>query len=176
MSEEEISNTARTPGPSLLVPLSLAFTAIAAIGATAAAVASLQLGWAPWAMFIGWVAYFTRPTSWREGAATGLCLWLGIVMGALATLALGAMMPVAGNPALALGLVVFPVAFLVVSMRMIPGVDNLLAWFLGMIAFFAAHPELSIIAILELGGAGSLGILTGRLVQVAQARLLPHPA
>lgn len=160
----------------LITSESSGFTAIAAVGATTAAVTSLQLGLAPWAMFIGWVAYFTRPTSWREGVASGLCLWLGIAMGALAVLALGAMTPVVGNPVLALAFIVFPIAFFVVSMRMIPGIDNLLAWFLGMIAFFAAHPEPSIIPIMELGGAGSLGILTGRLVQVAQIRFLASRA
>lgn len=160
----------------LITGVSSGFTAIAAVGATVAAVTSLQLGLAPWAMFIGWVAYFTRPTSWRAGVASGLCLWLGIAMGALATLALGAISPLVLNPALALALIVFPVAFLVISMRMIPGVDNLLAWFLGMIAFFAAHPEPSVVAVLELGGTGSLGILTGRFVQLAQGKLLPSGA
>lgn len=158
----------------LVTGASTGFTAIAAAGATTAAVTSLLLGLAPWAMFIGWVAYFTRPTSWREGGITGLCLWLGVAVGALAALAVGAMTPVVGNPALTLALIVFPVAFFVVSMRMIPGINNLLAWFLGMIAFFAAHTEPSVIAIVELGGAGSIGILTGRLVQVAQVRFLPN--
>lgn len=169
MSYREISTTAQAAGASPFLPHSMAFTTIAALGATIAAVISLQLGLAPWAMFIGWVAYFTRPTSWRVGLATGLCLWLGISLGALATLVLGMMAPVLGNAAFAV--IVFAIASLVVSMRKMPAINNILAWFLGLIAFFAAHPEPSMIAVLELGGAASLGILTGRLVQTAQVRL-----
>ena len=42
----------------------------------AAAIALFAL--ALWAMFVGWVAYFTRLTSAGQGLCSGICLWLGI--------------------------------------------------------------------------------------------------
>lgn len=100
--------------------LTVAISTVAAIAAFGSAV----LGLAPWAMFVGWVAYFTRPSSFLEGAQTGLSLWLGIGAGALAMLAIGGLMPIMGP--IALLLIVFIVAVIVVSMRLVPVVNNTL--------------------------------------------------
>src|SRR5687767_2339119 len=115
----------------------LAFSAIPAGIAASAAFTSLHLGFAPWAMFIGWVAYFTRPVSGLQGLRTWFCLLGGILAGAASVLGLDTLAPVVGS--LALPLIVFVVAMVVVSMRAVRSLDNILAWFLGMIAFFAAH-------------------------------------
>ena len=148
------------------------FSAIAAAVASAAAFTSLSLGFAPWAMFIGWVAYFTRPTSAPQGVFNWLCLTSGLLFGAGAVLALQTLTPVMGPFALAL--VVFIVATIVVSMRAIRTLDNIPAWFLGLIAFFASHVEPALGAIAELAGAGALGSAAGWISQRLQARLAAH--
>ncbi|WP_354347115.1 DUF1097 domain-containing protein [Phyllobacterium ifriqiyense] len=47
----------------------------------------MTLGFAPWAMFVGWVVYFTRPTSARDGTASWLCLLFGLVSDTIAVFA-----------------------------------------------------------------------------------------
>jgi hypothetical protein len=149
----------------------VAFTGIAAAVAAAAAFSSLTLGLAPWAMFIGWVAYFTRPTSAPAGAASWLCLVLGLVLGAIAVASLRALTPALGPAAIAV--VVFVVGMIVISMRATPVLDNVLAWFLGLIAFFASHLEPGFEAVAELGGASALGGVAGWAAQALQRRLTP---
>ncbi|TCU18214.1 DUF1097 domain-containing protein [Rhizobium sullae] len=146
----------------------LGFGAIAAAVASTAAFTSLHLGIAPWAMFIGWVAYFTRPISARQGIYTWLCVLCGLAFGAAAVLALQGLMPIMGS--FALFVVVFAVAMVVVSMRAVRALDNIPAWFLGLIAFFASHAEPSLAAISELAGAGALGTAAGWASQRLQGR------
>lgn len=151
--------------PSLIF---LGFGAIAAAIASTAAVTSLHLGLVPWAMFIGWVAYFTRPVSTRQGFYTWICVLSGLSFGAAATLALQRLMPMMGS--LALFVVVFTVAIIVVSMRTVRVLDNTLAWFLGLIAIFASHAEPSVITIMELAGAAAIGTAAGWASQRLQGR------
>lgn len=146
----------------------LGFGAIAAIVASTAAVASLQLGLAPWVMFIGWVAYFTRPTSANQAVRTGLCVLGGLVFGAISVLAVQALTPIIGT--LALFPVVFIVAMVVVSMRAISALDNIPSWFLGMIAFFAAHQEPALPAVLQLASAAVIGVVAAWGSQRLQGR------
>jgi hypothetical protein len=146
----------------------LAFGGIAALTASAAATGSLLLGFAPWAMFIGWVAWFTRPVSLRQGFATWLSLLGGLALGALAVLSLRSLTPSFG--VFALGLVVFVVALAVVSMRAVRLLDNIPAWFLGLIAYFAAHLEPAFASIAELGATAAIGIGGGWVSQTLQRR------
>ncbi len=147
------------------------FTAIAAAIAAIAAFASAFLTLAPWAMFVGWVTFFTNPASFRQALFSAICLWLGIGLGAVATMALGALTPALGP--YSLPLVVFIVASVVVSMRALPVIGNMLAWFLGLITFFASHSDPSLIAIGELSAAGTLGICAGWGAQALQKRFAP---
>ena len=71
----------------------------------------------------------------------------------------------------ALPLVVFAVAMLVVSLRSLRVMNNIVAYFLGLIAWFAAHLEPSLESFAELGGAGALGTCAGWLSHAAQQRL-----
>ena len=146
----------------------IVFTVIASAIAAAAAFGSAFLQLAPWAMFVGWVTCFTQPTSARQGLFSGISLWLGLATGAIASVALGALVPTMGLNAVFV--VVFAVACVVVSMRAVPVVNNILAWFLGLIAFFASHLEPSLVSIGELGSAGTLGIGAGWGAQALQTR------
>lgn len=157
------------PRPSATSALGfITFTLVAAGVAAIAAFGSLSLGLAPWAMFVGWVAYFTRPTSVRQGLANYLCLVLGLLFGVVAVLALGALTPILGRYAIAA--VVFVVASVIVSLRAVPWVNNALAWFLGLIAFFAAHLEPSLASVAELASVGALGSFAGWGAQSLQRR------
>lgn len=117
-------------------------TIIAAIIASIAAVSSAMAGIAPWVMFIGWVAFFTLPFSNRNTVKSALCLVSGFLLGIVAAICVRLLLPEFGE--LAFAAVVFPVALLVVSLRGVLPVNNVAAWFLGLIAYFASHPELTL--------------------------------
>lgn len=110
-------------------------------------------------MFAGFIAWFTRPASWRDGVSAMICLWLGIVLGAIAYVATGALIPSMGP--LALPLVVFFVAILIVGLRATSIVNNMLAWFLGMVTFFAAELGLSLEGFAHLVSATAIGGFAG---------------
>ncbi|SES47672.1 DUF1097 domain-containing protein [Rhizobium sp. NFR03] len=151
---------------------SLRFTAITAAAALTAAVAattSASLGWPVWAMFMGWVAFFTKGHSAREATFSYLCLAAGIVLGTGAVLSVGFLMPFLGP--LSFGVVVFVVAMIVVTFRAAAPVNNIPAYFLGLITFFAAHLEPSVLAVVELLSVSALGTSAAWLAHRAQARI-----
>ena len=132
-----------------------AVTAVAAAIAAAASAASLSAGLPVWAMFIGWVAFFSRGHTLRDGLINYAGVLAGIVFGMVAATAIAAIGPTLGN--MALPLVVFIVAMGVVSLRAVPVMNNVLAYFLGLISFFAAHLEPSLETGMRLGGASAIG-------------------
>lgn len=138
----------------------LATTLIAAATAAAASAASLALGLPVWAMFIGWIAFFTRGLSTRSAFENISCVALGLIIGACAALSIPVLAAMVG-PGAALPLVVFVVALLVVSLRGIPVMNNLLGYFLGLVAWFAAHMEPSFDSLAMLLIASSIGTLAG---------------
>jgi hypothetical protein len=71
----------------------------------------------------------------------------------------------------ALPVVVFVVAMIVVSLRATQTMNNIVAYFLGLIAYFASHLEPSLESFVELGGAGTLGSFAGWLSHAVQQRL-----
>jgi len=150
--------------------LFIGFTLAAAFTAALAAFASVAFALPVWAMFIGWVAYFTRGHSLRDGATNLVCVVIGIALGIGAMLSIAALQPVAGIAALPV--VVFAVAAIVVSLRAAPAINNLLGYFLGLIAFFASHLEPALATLLHLSAAGALGGLAAWLSTRMQAGLL----
>lgn len=153
-------------------PASLRFTlvtAAAAITAAAAAWASTGFGLPVWAMFVGWVAYYSRGHSARDGALNLICLLAGLAIGLLASVAIGALMPRLGTFSVAV--VVFAVAMIVVSLRALPWANNIPAYFLGLIAWFAHHAQPTLEAYAELGSAGALGSFAAWFAGSAQKRL-----
>jgi len=151
---------------------SLRFTAITAAAALTAAIAattSASLGWPVWAMFMGWVAFFTRGHSAREASFSYVCLAAGIAMGTVAVLSVGALMPLLGP--LSFGVVVFFVAMIVVTLRVAAPFNNIPAYFLGLITFFAAHLEPSMLALVELLSVSGLGTFAAWLAHRVQSRI-----
>jgi hypothetical protein len=133
----------------------LAVSVAAALTAAAAAHASTLLAIPVWAMFMGWVSYYTRGHSGRDGLVNYACLLLGIVLGLLAVMAVGVLAPSLGS--FALPIVVLMIATLVVSLRAMPLLSNIPAHFLGLITVFAAHVQPGLYVLVELGMAGAMG-------------------
>lgn len=146
----------------------LLLTAVAALTAAIAAFASLSLGWAPWIMFMGWVAYFTRPTP-TDGIQTFACVVIGLALGALATIAAGSLTPGLGTAALPV--VMFAIACLVIATRGLPMLNNLLGYFIGLITFFAAHQAPSATTMGTLAAAAAIGFAAGFVSQRLQAAI-----
>lgn len=161
-------NTAHTGQSKLMFTL---FTAVAAATAALAAGSSLLLTLPVWAMFVGWVAFFSRGLTLRDGLVNLGCVLMGIAFGMGAALSIGALAPSLGL--FALPVVVFVVAMVVVSLRATRTVNNVVAYFLGLITWFASHLEPSLESFAELGSAGALGSVAGWLSHVTQQRL-PH--
>lgn len=135
------------------------YTLISAIVAATAAGVSTALGFQAWVMFAGFIAWFTRPMPTRNGVFAVLCLWLGLGIGIAAHSATYALTPVLGG--LALPLVVFVSAIIIVGLRTTAVVDNMLGWFLGLVTFFAAHIEVAPGPLFSLLAASAIGGLAG---------------
>ena len=148
----------------------MGFTMVAAAVAASAAGASLALTLPVWAMFIGWVAFYTRGTTVRDGLENLGCVLLGMALGMGAALTIAVFRPAFGF--FALPVVVFGVAMIVVSLRAVPVLNNLLCYFLGLIAYFASHQEPSLEALSTLGSAQALGLFAGWTTHALQRRLV----
>jgi len=147
----------------------IAITAALAVTASTAAFASAMLALPTWAMFVGWVAYFTRRPSAREGLGSFACVLLGLALGCVAVLLLGGLAPTLGR--FALPAVVFVIGGTVIATRGLPILNNLLGYFLGLISFFASHLEPALGSVAELGGAAALGSVAGWIGQTLEGRV-----
>lgn len=141
-------------------------TLIASIGASIAAVVTAAIGWPVWAMFIGWVAFVTGPKTLTGASRSYLCVALGIAIGNVAAFALKQNLPIMGYYAFAP--VVFVVAILVLTLRAIPFANIIPAYWLGLIAFFAAHIPPGFNALIEMASVCALGVVTALVVHSFQ--------
>lgn len=146
-------------------------TLVAAAAAAAAAATSLALSLPVWAMFIGWIAFFTRGLNTRGAIENLACVGLGLAIGMLASLAIAGLAPAIGL-GLALPVVVFGVALVVVSLRGLPILNNLLGYFLGLVAWFAAHLEPSLESFAQMFMASTIGSVAGLLSHLIPKQLL----
>jgi Protein of unknown function (DUF1097) len=158
----------KAPPPTRFLAISGAAAIVAAAAAYASTVATIPV----WAMFMGWVAFYTRGHSTRAGVANLACLALGIALGLTASLAVGALHPQMGGAALPL--VVLLVALLVISLRAVPVLDNVLAYFLGLISVFAAHASPGLEAFAQLTAAAALGGIAAGFARAWQGRIGTH--
>jgi len=118
------------------------------------------------AMFIGWIAFFTRGITARDGLINLGCLLIGLAIGIAAGTASELLAPHLG------ALTITPVALLitvvVLSLRGLPVFNNLLSLFLGVVSFFASHLGTTLATFLELSLACALGVLAGLLASRVQ--------
>jgi hypothetical protein len=154
-----------TDRPGLYIML----TITAAIVAALAAFTSASVGLPPWAMFLGWVAYFTRQPSPVQGLQTFVCILFGLALGAAAVLSLSQLAPIIGP--IALPIIVFAVGLIVIGTRGLRIFNNLLGYFIGLITFFAAHVEPALESLAGLASANAIGVFAGWTVQAAESRV-----
>ncbi len=117
-----------------------------------------------WAMFIGWITFFTGGHTAREGAISWGCVLGGLTIGTLAGLASEHMASCLGT------LTVIPVALgvtlLVLSLKGLPVFNNVLGYFLGTVCYFASRLPPSLSTWTDLAIALSLGVVGGYLAGV----------
>lgn len=146
-------------------------TVIAAATAALAAAGSLALSLPVWAMFIGWIAFFTRVQGTRTAVENLGCVGLGMIIGMLAALAIPQLAAIVGL-GLSLPVVVFVVALVVVALRGLPVLNNLLSYFLGLVSWFAAHLDPSLESLVQLFGASIVGSVAGWVSHNLPPRIL----
>lgn len=122
-----------------------------------------------WAMFIGWISFFTRGLTFRHGGINLACVMIGVALGIAAAHALAGLTPVLGR--YAISAVVFGVTVIALSLARMPVFNNLLGIFLGLVGFFALHspPSLSTFGVLAL--AATLGATAAFLAHALQHRI-----
>ncbi|MDQ0143279.1 DUF1097 domain-containing protein [Cupriavidus necator] len=148
------------------------FHGITLIGAVVAAVTTfltLAAALPAWAMFLGWVGFNASAQTTREGVANLAAFLLGIVFGAATGLLIAWLTPRFGD--LSTPLAVFGDVVLVLSLRALPRINNPLAYFLGLISFFAAGQPPSLRLLAALAAAGVLGAIGAGIANVLQGRL-----
>ncbi|MBX4899690.1 MULTISPECIES: DUF1097 domain-containing protein [Rhizobium] len=146
------------------VPWTLITSAVAALAAWLSAMLSMEV----WVMFSGFIAWFTRPTSIKNSVSAICCLWLGILMGTLGHSIGGALGPFLGH--IGLPVVVFAVTIVIASLRTHHVLGNMLAWFLGLVTYFAAEIDHSFVSYADLGLATALGGFAGYACQELNRR------
>lgn len=112
-------------------------------------------------MFIAWVNYYLFVRDLRSSGRSLLQIGVGILMGVSIQSLSGVLSSILGGFG-------FPIAvFLLIGslayLSQIKGLNNIPAWFLGLIIFFCVHPEIDAISILELLIPVIAGFLFARL-------------
>lgn len=130
----------------------------------AATLCATLLNVAVWAMFIGWIAFFTRGVSTRDWAINMTCVFIGLGIGITAGLAGSALEPALG--VWSITLVVLMATMIILCLQVLPVINNVLAFFLGLVCFFASHLPPSLDTFVELGTASALGVSAGLMASL----------
>lgn len=115
-------------------------------GAAVALSSSLQ--WPTWVMFIAWVSYYLFGKSLRTSLMPFVQIALGIAMGVLIRLSATSLGSVAGTWGLPIAVFFFIGSLAYISRH--TKLNNIPAWFLGLIVFFGVHPPVEFVPILSL--------------------------
>lgn len=156
----------------IFAPTSIKVTLVEALITAIAAALALLGGLAIWAMFVGWIAYFTRGLDGRNGLINLACVIIGLTLG-IATASILGLIGSPGIPEQAA--VVFALGIVVLSLRFLPVVNNLLGFFLGLVAWFASHQLPSADGFAALAAAATLGTAAGWIAHSAQ-KILTRPS
>lgn len=146
-----------------------AFVGLSAVAALVATVSALLIDVPVWATFIGWIAFFSRGITARDGAINLTCVLIGLLIGMAAAFASAALTPYLG------AWTIFPVVliatFMLLSLGLLPVINNLTGFFLGLVCYFASHLPPTLDSFAELAMATALGVLGGLLASLAQKHL-----
>lgn len=142
----------------------------AVIASSAATIGSVALEVPVWAMFVGWISYFTRGLNGKQGVINLIRVVMGVALGIGAAHALAVLTPHLGD--YAISAVVLVVTGIALSLAKVPVFNNLLGYFLGLVAYFASHqpPALSSFAMLAM--AATLGAIAAFLAHGLQKRVV----
>lgn len=165
------------PQPVAQPPAAVSFHSVTVIGAVVAAVATfgtLAAALPAWAMFLGWVGYSTSGQTAREGVANLVSFLLGLGLGVGTGVVIGLLTPLLGDAATPVA--VFADVVIVLSLRSLTPINNPLAYFLGLISFFASGMEPSLTLLGMLAVAGVIGAGSAALAGYLQARVQPGAA
>lgn len=122
-----------------------------------------------WAMFVGWISFFTRGVNFKQGLINLACVMIGVMLGIGAAHALGALTPILDR--YAISVVVFAITIVALSLAKAPVFNNLLSIFLGLVAYFALHLPQSIVTLEVLALATTLGATAAFLAHSLQKHL-----
>lgn len=142
-----------------------------AFGAIGVATAS-SLAWPTWVMFIAWVSYYVFGRSLKTSGLSFMQILCGIIMGICMQLLAGLLTSIIGP----LG---FPIAvfFLIGSLTyisQIKNLNNIPAWFIGLIIFFGIHPEIAPLPLLSLLPPVIMGFIFAYLNDSAIKKIVKH--
>lgn len=126
------------------------------IASSAATISVMLLEVPVWAMFIGWISFFTRGMTLRQGLINLACLLTGMTLGIGAAHALSALTPYLGDYAITA--VVFAITVVALSLAKAPIFNNPLCFFLGLVAYFAFHQPPTLTTFAQLALAAGLGV------------------
>ncbi|CAM3947871.1 DUF1097 domain-containing protein [Bordetella muralis] len=141
----------------------------AVIASSAATLSTAALEVPVWAMFVGWISFFTRGVNLKQGAINLACVLIGLALGIGAAHAMAVLTPLLGG--YAISAVVFAVTGVALSLAKVPVFNNLLGFFLGLVAYFASHQPPSISAFTMLTVAATLGATAAFLAHALQKRI-----
>lgn len=140
-----------------------------AVASVAATLCVLVLGVPVWVMFVGWISYFTRGFTLRQGVLNLASVWVGLLLGIGAALLMAGLNPFFGS--YTISVVVMLVAMIALSLAKMPLINNLLGFFLGLVTYFASHLAPSLAAFTELAVATTLGAIAAWLAHTLQLKL-----
>ena len=136
------------------------------VACLAATVCALLIDVPVWAMFIGWIAFFTRGITARDGAINLACVLIGLAIGIAAGATAVALAPYLG--AWSITPLVLVVTLIVLSLQVLPVINNVLAFFLGVAGYFASHLPPTLDTFVELSTASALGVIAGLLASLVK--------
>lgn len=146
-----------------------AFFGLSAVAALVATISALVIEVPVWATFIGWIAFFSRGITARDGAINLTCVLIGLLIGIAAALASGALTPYLGK--LTIAPVVLIATFMLLSLGLLPVINNLTGFFLGLVCYFASHLPPTLDTFVELAMAVALGVFGALMASLVQKHL-----
>ncbi|GAB7533351.1 hypothetical protein PS3A_57670 [Pseudomonas sp. 3A(2025)] len=139
------------------------------VAASAATFSVLVLGMPIWAMFIGWIAFFSRGLNLRHGLINLGCVFIGLVLGIAAARTNAALEPLLGIYTITA--VVMIITVVALSLAKMPVFNNLIGFFLGLAAYFASQLPPTLQSFGSLGLVACVGTVAGYLAISWQRRV-----
>jgi hypothetical protein len=139
----------------------------AAISASSSAFC-VQVGIAPWLMFLGWSTYVTGNGDAKAGWWSGACALLGVPLGVVGAIFLAS---VDALGPFALILTVFILTSMAVLSTLMPPLNSPVGWFLGLLGYFGSGLKPELASIVLVASPIFLGLLSGWVASILAAKV-----